>query len=294
MKYYNVFKANTNGGKQFAVMSEPILESTMPEIAVSSNASITIFITKTVGAGLVPALTELEQIAKSQSRETTRVSPTKNVVQVRFFTNKGKEKLESDSGALVVAFHLGQNCTVQMQGGSLAVTLEDGYVWAAQPDTHILPCPSDSLPWLEALNLQESDLEPELTILCAGTLEKHNLIVPIKESALEFSPNFEALGALLKTFDLNGCIAVSFGSSKANLEYRFFAPHKGLLEDNAGSFSLASLCGYKAAHMPSGLHDLVAAQGFQMGKPSELRVRFLSRDSVALAVRVGGQVKSVV
>ena len=111
--------------------------------------------------------------------------------------------------------------------------------------------------------------------------------------ALESTPDFEGLRNLLKIHQLNGCIVVSFTSSRANLEYRFFAPHKGLLEDNAGSFSLASLCGYKAAHMPSGVHDLVAAQGFQIGKPSELRARFMSRDSMALAVRVGGLVESV-
>ncbi len=267
MKYYDVFKAETNGGKRFAVVHEPLPESVMPKIAVSSNAPITAFITNPTN--------------------------TKNIVQVRFFTNQGKEKLESDSGALVVAYHLGQSCTVQMQTSNLEVMLEDGYAWAAQPDTHILPCPSDIQPWLEALNLKEAALEPELTILCAGTLEKHNLIVPIKESALEFNPDFEALALLLKTHHLNGCIAVSFTSSRSNLEYRFFAPHKGLLEDNAGSFSLASLCGYKAAHTPSGVHDLIAAQGYQMGKPSELRARFMSRDSMALAVRVGGLVESV-
>jgi PhzF family phenazine biosynthesis protein len=280
MNYYDVFKANTNGGKRFAIIDEPTPESIMPAIALSSNAPITAFITKPVGANLVFALPE--PIAKSQS-----------IILVRFFTNAGKEKLESDSGALVVAHHFGQSCTVQMQGGVLEVSLEDGVVWTAQPDTHILPLPWDVEPWLKALNLQESDLEPELSVLCAGTLEKHNVIVPVRESALGFSPNFEALRDLLENTGLNGCIVVSFTSSRANLEYRFFAPHKGLLEDNAGSFSLASLCGYKAAHMPSGVHDLVAFQGFQMGKPSELRVRFMSRDSMALAVRVGGKVESV-
>ncbi len=278
MKYYDVFKAKPNGGKRFAIIDDLTPESVMPEIATSSNAPITAFITNPVGANLVFAPS-----AKASS-----------LIPVRFFTNQGKEKLESDSGALVIAHHFGQSCTVQMQASNLEVMLEDGYAWAAQPDTHILPCPSDTLPWLEALNSKEDVLESELTILCAGTLEKHNLIVPIKESALEFNPDFEALALLLKTHHLNGCIAVSFTSSRANLEYRFFAPHKGLLEDNAGSFSLASLCGYKAAHTPSGFHDLIAAQGYQMGKPSELRARFFSRDSMALAIRVGGQVESVV
>ena len=186
MKYYHVFKAGTNGGKRFAVVHEPLPESVMSEIAVSSSAPITAFIINPVGANLLDPKAAPDGLgslvfaqsanANSQSRTMTSIAPTKNIVQVRFFTNQGKEKLESDSGALVVAHHFGQSCTVQMQAGNLEVMLEDGYVWAAQPDTHILPCPSDSKIWLEALNLRSSDLETDLTVLCAGTLDKHNFI----------------------------------------------------------------------------------------------------------------------
>ncbi len=267
MKYYDVFRAGDNGGKRFAVVTDVIPESVMPEIALSSQAPITAFVSP---------------------------EPRKKQCTVRFFTRAGTEKLESDSGALVVAHFLGSSCLVQMQNGNLAVTLEDGYAWTSQPDTHILPLPSPETPWLEALGLQTSDLEPELTMLCAGTLEKHNLIVPTREHSLNFTPDFAALSNLLKQYQFNGCIAVCFTSSRANLEYRFFAPHKGLLEDNAGSFSLASICGYKAAHTPSGMHDVIAAQGYTMNKPSELRARFITRDSTALAMRVGGIVTEVV
>jgi PhzF family phenazine biosynthesis protein len=252
--YYDVFSAAPGGGKRFRVL-ENLPESVMPEVAMQGDAPITAF---------------LEGKA------------------ARFFTKLGKEKPESDSGALVVAHHLGHSCTVQMRGGNLAVTLEDDCAWANQPDTHILPLLGDESTWLEALNI--SQLEDGLTMLCAGTVDKHNVIVPIKEASLEHTPDFEALAALLKTHNLNGCIVAALVSSHANLEYRFFAPHKGLPEDNAGSFSLASLCGYLAAHTPSGMYDRVAAQGYQMGKPSELRARFVARDSTALAVQVGGRV----
>jgi PhzF family phenazine biosynthesis protein len=252
--YYNIFAAAQGGGKRFRLL-ENLPESVMPELAMQSDAPITAF---------------LEGRA------------------VRFFTKTGKEKPESDSGALVVAHHLGYSCTVQMRGGDLAVTLEDEYAWTNQPDTHILPLVGQETAWLEALNIAQ--LEEGLTMLCAGTLEKHNLIVPVKESALEQTPNFDKLAVLLKAHNLNGCIVTALVSSRANLEYRFFAPHKGLPEDNAGSFSLASLCGYLAAHTPSGMYDRVAAQGYQMDKPSELRARFVARDSTALAVRVGGRV----
>lgn len=253
--YYDVFKAGENGGKRFRVL-ENIPESVMPKVAAQSQAPITAF---------------LEPNASG-----------------RFFTKSGEEKLESDSGALVVAHHLKKSCTVQMRGGNLNVMLEDGYAWAYLPDTHILPLSGTESDWLDALNITQ--LEDGLTMLCAGTLEKYNLIVPIKEHWLEKTPDFATLAKLLEQHNLNGCIVAALTSSRANLEYRFFAPHKGLPEDNAGSFSLASLCGYLAAHTPSGMYDRVAAQGYQMGKPSELRARFVARDSTALAVRIGGRV----
>jgi PhzF family phenazine biosynthesis protein len=267
MKMYDVFSGGPNGGKRFGVVDEALPESVMSEVAISSNAALTAFIF-----------------------HGKRSSP----VEVRFFNNKGKEKLESDSGALVVAHHVGSSCTVSMRGGNLEVTLEDGAYWTSQGDHHILPLRGEQDAWLEVLGLTQNDLEPGLTLLCAGTLEKHNLIVPVTPRALDaMHPDFEALANLLNMHQINGVIPAAFVSKRANLDFRFFAPHKGLLEDNAGSFSLASLCGYQAAHTPSGVYDLTAAQGYAMNKPSSLRAKFIARDSMALAVRIGGMVEAV-
>jgi PhzF family phenazine biosynthesis protein len=267
MKLYDVFSEGPGGGKRFAIVQDyavPI--SLMPEIAQTSQASLTGFI-----MGFDP-----------------------NLIEVRFFNSIGKEKLESDSGALVVAYVFGSSCTVVMPDSELEVTLEDGACWTAQGDHHILPLRGDENAWLEALGISSADLEPGLTLLCAGTLEKHNLIVPVLPRALDtIEPNFEALAQLLKTHEINGVIPAAFVSKRANLDFRFFAPHKGLIEDNAGSFSLASLCGYQAAHTPSGVYDLTAAQGYALGKPSSLRAQFIARDGMALAVRIGGVVVEV-
>ena len=77
------------------------------------------------------------------------------------------------------------------------------------------------------------------------------------------------------------------------MDFRFFAPRKGILEDNAGSFSLASLCGFRAMYTASGRYEWTAAQGYAMGKPSSLTARLIVRDSVAMAVQVGGRVARV-
>jgi PhzF family phenazine biosynthesis protein len=176
--------------------------------------------------------------------------------------------------------------------GSLEVQVKDGLYWTNQGDHHVLPLKLSVEAWLEALNAGRNDLEPRLDVLCAGTAVKHNVVVPVSEFALNrIKPRFDLLARTCLEAGVNGVILACLTSSRADLEFRFFAPHKGIQEDNAGSFSLASLCGYEAAHVSSGACDLSAAQGYATGKPSSLRARFEVLNNAALEVRVGGTVE---
>ncbi len=266
LHHYSVFapEGSSIGGKKFALVDAPVPPENMPEIARESGAPLTAFITNV-----------------DESR-----------VQVRFFASSGKEKLESDSGALVAAHHVGRGCTVVVPGGSLPVTLEDGVCWTAQGDQHLVPLVGRESDWLEALNLESRMLETMFGVHCAGQMDKFNVIVPVRSDALDrITPNLPRITELQRETGVNGVIVVAFDSLRANVDLRFFAPAKGILEDNAGSFTLASVCGYRAAHLLSGVHDVIAAQGYAMGQPSSLRARYIARDSVALMVRVGGIVQ---
>ncbi len=259
---YQVFAAASNGGKKFALLDTPVPQSEMPNIARQSGAALTAFVAATEG------------------------------VSAQFFNADGKEKPESDSGALVVAQHLGRNCVVKMRGGDLAVELEDGTAWVRQGNHNIFPLPGLAENWLAALAITQAQLLEPYTILCAGNSEKQNLIVPVLGNFLDdLQPDFAKLAELSKLHSVNGAIVVALDSQRGDVDFRFFAPHKGLFEDNAGSCSLASICGYLAAHRPSGLYQLTAAQGYAMQKPSKLFARYVARDSVALAVQVGGTVQ---
>jgi PhzF family phenazine biosynthesis protein len=263
---YSVFapKGNLEGGKRFGLVDASVPLEVMPEIARGSGTPLTAFIVKS-----------------DESR-----------VEARFFVSSGKEKLESDSGALVVAHHLGRSCTVVSSGGSLPVTLEDGACWTAQGDHHLVPLAGQESDWLDALGLAPHMLETMFGLHCAGQLEKHNVIVPVRFGALDIiNLNLERVAELTRTHGVNGVIVAAFDSPRANVDFRFFAPARGIPEDNAGSNTLASLCGYRAAHLLSGVHDLIAAQGHAMGQPSSLRARYIARDSVALMVRVGGIIR---
>ncbi len=275
MKQYRVFGRTLNGvttgGKRVAVAESPD-SNQMSEVAQASESSLTAFI----------------------------VSSDTNTADVRYFNRSGQEKPDSDSGALVVAHHLasGQLETgfvVTTGGGSLTVKLEDGAYWSAQGDHHVLPSPLTDETWLADLNVSNAQRDPELSLFGAGTVDKYNLIVPVRDDALNrLKPDFDALSAHLLETGINGAILAAFGTNRAQVNFRFFAPHKGLREDNAGSFTLASLCGYLASLASNGVYNLTGAQGYAMGKPSSLRAKFIARDGVALAVGVGGTVEEVV
>jgi PhzF family phenazine biosynthesis protein len=266
LRHYSVFapEGSSIGGKKFALVDTPVPPENMPEIARESGAPLTAFIA---------------------DQNDARVS-------VRFFNASGKEKPESDSGALVVAHHVRRGCTVVAPGGSLPVTQEDGVCWTAQGDQHLVPLVGRESDWLDALNLESGMLETMFGVHCAGQMDKFNVVVPVRSGVLDtIKPDLERITELQRETGVNGVIAVAFDSLMANVDLRFFAPAKGILEDNAGSFTLASVCGYRAAHLLSGVHDVIAAQGYAMGQPSSLRARYIARDSVALMVRVGGIVQ---
>ena len=268
LERYSVFapENHSEGGKRFALVTESVALEDMPEIARSSGVPLTAFITSTAG---------------------TRVN-------VRFFSSTGKEKLESDSGALVVAHHLGSSCTVVMPGGELPVELESGAAWTFQGDFHIWPTELEESEWLEALGISSSNLDPFHKMHEAGNSEKRNVVVSVNFNVLDsIKPNLGRVAELNVKTETNGLILAAFDSPRAIADFRFFAPRKGILEDNAGSFTLASLCGYRAAYMAGGTYRWTVAQGYAMAQPSSLMARFSTRESMAQSVRVGGIVRKV-
>lgn len=270
LKQYRVFGAligsSVTGGKRIAVCDASSSDTDFAAAATASGAPLTAFI-----------------LARDEASVT-----------VRFFKKDGSEKLESDSGALVVAHHVDMGCRVVMSAAALTVKLEDGAYWSAQGEHHVLPAKRPEADWLEALQIAQPQRDSELDVLCAGSLEKHNLIVPIWDDALNrLKPDWDVLAARLEESGINGAIVAAFGANRSHVNFRFFAPHKGLREDNAGSYSLASICGYLAPLAVNGVYNLSAGQGYATGKPSSLRAKYIVRDATALAVNVGGTVEEI-
>lgn len=271
--HYSVFAAAPGGGKHIAVTEANHLSTDeMQVIARESGAPLTGFILGEDSSG----------------------------VQIKFFTPT-KEKPESDSGALVVAEHRWRKGLVEiymranMNGDILPISGvgHGGYWFSEQGDTSGLQLELPTSKVLECLGLNTADLHSDFVIGTAGA-NKINIVVAVKNSSVldAIKPNLEAMKILNLETKTNGVIVFTPDQTRGvNFELRFFAPAKGILEDNAGSFTIASLCGYLVATQKfEGMQQLNFAQGFAMAKPSKLEARFTAADGQALKIRVGGEV----
>ena len=271
LEHYSVFAAAPGGGKHIAVCDEPNLTNEqMQTIARESGAPLTAFI----------------------------LSEENSQVHIKFFTTQ-KEKLESDSGALVVAEHRWRKgllevfMTANMNGEILNVSgIGHGGRWfSEQGETSLISLELPEQQILESLGLDSADLY--FGIGTAGS-NKINIIVPVGFSSNHdaIKPDLEAIKKLNLETKTNGVIVFAPDQTRgAEFDLRFFAPAKGILEDNAGSYTLASFCGYLVGTQRlEGQQKLSVTQGFAFGKPSKLEANFEARDGKAFDIRIGGEV----
>ncbi|MCA1777895.1 MAG: PhzF family phenazine biosynthesis protein [Xanthomonadaceae bacterium] len=80
-------------------------------------------------------------------------------------------------------------------------------------------------------------------------------------------------------------------SAESHFHARMFGPHIGVPEDPATGSAAAALPAHvlTAAALPDGPHQWLVEQGFEMGRPSQIRVAFELRAGEFQALRVSGQ-----
>lgn len=214
------------------------------------------------------------------------------LASARFF-NPTREKGPSDSGAMAVAEHfrrqqqVDQGVRLEMGEEYLELVYEEQKWWTLQGDFGSAAPATDPEVFLEELGLAS-----HFPAIWTGQLgsPKHNLVVwlPRERDLLGWQPPLEALAAWLQAHGTNGLVVAQWQTYPQRVNLRFFAPHKGLPEDNAGSYTLASLAGYLAAEvLGTGFYQVEAWQA----SSSQLWVRFEVEDGQALGVEVGGSVE---
>lgn len=274
--HYSVFAAAPGGGKQFAIVEGVSDPEQMQRIAAQSGQPLTGFIS----------------------------SACAELVEARFFSPK-KEKGASDSGALVVGEHLRHKVRtedrlqIQMGHEELEIFYQEKLWWSRQEDMcrYQMDLPQSLL--LDALGLDNEDLHDELDIAAAGGAKK-NIVIPVWQTSEEkIKPDLDALAEITRSTQTNGVI-VLFEPYSVQIadwneqnpfeewfELRFFAPAKGISEDNAGSYTVASVCAY--LNNPTG--EYKAIQGRALGKPSQLQIRYSLNNQVTTNILVGGNVE---
>lgn len=264
--HYSVFAAAPGGGKQFAIAEGVSNPLQMQQIAAQSGQPLTGFI---LNAG------------------TERV-------EARFFSPT-KEKGASDSGALVVAEHLRRQgaiqdrVLVQMGEEGLEVCYQDEKWWSRQEDITT-----------QRANFNVSMLLDILgTRALAGLLEllvgksKINVFIPVEHEGVlrGIHPQMDTLEVFQKATKHNGYVVCVLNSG-ADVSLRFFSPAKNIPEDNAGSYTVASVCGYFAKNFMGKVH-LGFLQGEAMGKPSRLYAHFDAENGTAKNIMVGGKIETL-
>ncbi|UHC17962.1 PhzF family phenazine biosynthesis protein [Methylobacterium currus] len=96
----------------------------------------------------------------------------------------------------------------------------------------------------------------------------------------------QALGPKAKVFLYTG----ETGEAGHSFRARMFAPGAGIAEDPATGGAVAAFAGALMQFEPlgSGTHDLTIAQGFEMGRPSEIALQLTIEDGALRAAEIGG------
>ncbi len=73
-----------------------------------------------------------------------------------------------------------------------------------------------------------------------------------------------------------------------DIRARMFAPTLGVDEDPATGSAAAALTGYLAAGLDDGKHRWTIEQGYEMGRPSQIRITAVVRNGQVVEARVAG------
>lgn len=288
--HYSVFAAAPGGGKHVAIVEGVDNPVDMGTTVAQSGAPLTGFI----------------------------LTSGENHAEVQFFSSprqgEAREKGSSDSGALVLAEHLRRRGTIQdrlaveMGEEGLEVLREEDRWWSQQEDTWEYRLELDIPALAAVLDLDWQDIDWHKDIGVAGN-SKLNIIVSVGFPD-EINPDLQAIAEINRSTKTNGILAFTGPARRVKdwiytdgetiivreeelsqpIELRFFAPNKGIPEDNAGSYTLASLAGYLAWFW-EGPQEYEVLRGMAMGKPSRLWLRYQSDGRKAINVCVGGQVE---
>jgi trans-2,3-dihydro-3-hydroxyanthranilate isomerase len=196
--------------------------------------------------------------------------------------------------------------TLELMAGVTPVTVTriadrvNGLITApAIPSLEAAPPPPDGVV-AQALNLQNSEIgfDGHATVITRGAIGF--LCVPLKSrdalaKAKVLEPHWSKIIAEIPGLDAAYLYARGGHGPNASFCARMFAPTGGIPEDPATGSATVQLAAQllHAERLKDGRHTWIMEQGYEMGRPSDLRLEADVNSGKLTAVRVGGSVVHV-
>jgi trans-2,3-dihydro-3-hydroxyanthranilate isomerase len=281
----DVFTSRPFGGNQLAVFTDgaALSASEMQELAHEMNFSESTFVMppESSGARRVRIFTPKHEMPMAGH-------PTVGTTWV--LASRGDIALDSPS--VDATLHLGigpVTVTVESAGG------KPNFVWMAHREPEFGAKRDDRKRIAEALGITAADIRDDLPIQTVSTGFPF-MFVPVRtlDALAKCVPNAPALAALFKPGEqlLPIYMFVANESGEFAPRSRMFAPHDGVAEDPATGGASAPFGAYAATYKlinPAPKASFLIQQGVEMGRPSEIRVEVVRKDSGAFAIRIGGR-----
>ena len=245
--------------------------------------------------------------------ETTFVLPPKdaaNDFHVRIFTPQHEMPMAGHP-TLGTAFVLAREGRIPASDGKTTVVFEEGvgpipvtvlfkdgapeFITMSQPLPEFGPEFRDRAACAAMLGLEESDLLPDAPcrmVSCGVPF----FYVPLSslEAVRRIKANAQAMEPMLKQASAMGTFVFSLETEQpaSQVHGRMFAPGAGVVEDPATGSAAGPLGCYLVRHglMDSGdSTEILAEQGFEMGRPSHIHITIERSGGDISAVKVGGR-----
>lgn len=243
----------------------------------------------------------MQSVAKElQIAETTFVLPKEKDGdhRVRIFT-PGKELPFAGHPAVGTAWVLsgGKDGTLKLElgVGTIGVTVKDGFVEMEQPLPAFGPELDIHAKLVEAIGDVLGDRQaPDQVVSCGNAF----LFAAVKGLAgmRAIRVNTSALESLLRTAGAMGLFVWTLETDQpgSRVHGRMFAPSVGIAEDPATGSAAGPLGSYLVRYgLANAGQTIVAEQGFEIGRPSFLRIRIDGTPEKITGIHVGGNVVDV-
>ncbi|MEM1136744.1 MAG: PhzF family phenazine biosynthesis protein [Bacteroidota bacterium] len=283
VSYYllDVFTSQKFGGNQLAVFTDatPIPEGILQQIARELNLSETVFI-------YPPETNQGDykmRIFTPDKEMVTAGHPTIGTAHLLLnelnwsYKKNGELLLEQKIGSIPVSFDKdGNKCT--------QITMQ-------QPNPVYGNLIQKRGMIAEILSISENDLMPSLPIQCISC-GNNFMYIPVAslEVLSQIKIRIDLLEARVNILETPALyVFTTKTNSEATTRGRMFAPTWGVYEDPATGSASGPLGCYLVRHNLNDGENILCEQGFEMGRPSHIRVKIGHTNEMINKVLVGGE-----